>query len=139
MLLLEISQEAGHVAGTSLKFHVLTLGDVVNADVGFAAGRKMNSDFLAEEKVRVMAERFGRIDRVVISNGDESHAALFEAGIELLGRGVAFATEMLQHRHGTHSGVPRMDVHVAAHGLYMAGGDYKAVTNRRNIRESFCF
>jgi hypothetical protein len=135
----EVSQQAGHVVGASLQFVVVTLGDVVDANVGFATGRKMNSDFLAEEKVRVMAERFGRIDRVMISNGDESHAALFQPGIELLGRGVAFATEMLKNRHGTHSGVPRMDMHVAAHGLFMAGEDYKTVTNRRNIRESFCF
>src|SRR5580704_8333229 len=62
-----------------------------------------------------MAQRFAAIERIVVGERHEIHAAALQQGVDLFGIAVRFQAEGFEDRHRRRSREPRMDVQVAFH------------------------
>ena len=63
----------------------------------------------------MMPQMLGRIDGVVVGDGNEIHSAPFQSFIDGVGRVVALAAKTVESGYVAHAGVPRMDVEIAPH------------------------
>jgi hypothetical protein len=59
-------------------------------------------------EIRVQAQRFDSIDRIVVCNRHQVHAAALENLINRQRRIVAFSANPVQNWHGTHAGMAGM-------------------------------
>jgi hypothetical protein len=70
---------------------------------------------LAQEKVLVMPQRLGGVDRIMISHRDQTHAARLQSLVDLVRIVITFAANPVEQRDAAHSGVGGVDVQIAAH------------------------
>ena len=77
-----IREQALDVRAAALQFDMVVFADSINAGVHFGAARHGAGDFFAEEEIGIAAQFFHRVDRIVIGNGDEVHAALFQPFVQ---------------------------------------------------------
>src|SRR5580698_633312 len=94
---------------------MLAFGDVVNADVDFVARGHAAGQLFADEEVGVGAEAFGTLDRVVIGEGEEVHAAAREQVIDLLRVVVALAAKRPNEGGRASPRVIRVDMQITLH------------------------
>ena len=107
--------------------------DSVHADMEARSATGDAGDFLAQEEIGVAAQRFDGIDGIVIGDGDQIHAALFQERVDLMGVVIAFPADPVEQRDGTHAGVDSVDVQIAPHArLYQC-----IVTIRGPAEETF--
>jgi 6-phosphogluconolactonase/glucosamine-6-phosphate isomerase/deaminase len=90
--------------------------NVVDTQVHFSAAGHAYGDFFAEEEVRMLAEDFRGIDRIVVGCCDDGHAALLRASIDFSGVVVRLLAEMVEKGRVAPARCGGMNMKVAAHG-----------------------
>ena len=70
----EIHHQRDEVVAAALDFHVVALANVVDADVHLGAGRHADSNLFTKKEIRIFAQDFRGVDRVMVGDGDDSHA-----------------------------------------------------------------
>ena len=60
------------------QLHVIAFRDAIDAHVQIGSPGGPAAHFLAQEEVRIVAKTLDRVNRVMIGNGDQIHAALLE-------------------------------------------------------------
>ena len=75
LLFAQIGGKRGHVVATALQFDVMPLFDAVDADVDLGAGWRAAGHFFAQEEIGIVAKMFGGVDRIMIGDRDQIHAA----------------------------------------------------------------
>src|SRR5215467_4402618 len=101
-----------------------------DGSAGHAAG-----DFLTYKKVRIAAEAFGCANRVVVGQGNDRHAQLLRAGVDLIGLVVGLPANQVEQRGVTHARSCRVDMQVASHALILACGYEQTVKRSKNLHE----
>ncbi len=99
----------------ALQFRVVFFFDSIHARVHFCATRHGAGDFLAEEEIGIAAKFFHRVDRIVIGNCDEVHAALFQPFVQRARLVVRLLADAGEPGHCTHARVHRVNVEIAPH------------------------
>jgi hypothetical protein len=107
---------------------MLALGQVVHADVDFAAARHPAGDLFAGEEIVVLTQLLGAFDRIVLGERDEVHAARFQRCADFVRVAVTFAAEFANERSGTQPGKVRVDMQVALHGIRLLSLSYGKMT-----------
>jgi hypothetical protein len=118
-----------------LNLDVISLGDVVHADVHFGSRGHRARDFFAEEEIGKTAEALSGIDRIVIGDSHEVHAPFLEGPVDFERVVIAFLAELPRYRHRAHSAPIGMDVQVAPHTLLSPGNRYKFVSGPKQSEE----
>ena len=62
----EVHQQGDEIGSATLNFHVVALGQPINAQVHLRAAGHSNGDLFAQEEVRVLAESLGALNGVVV-------------------------------------------------------------------------
>src|SRR6185295_19149777 len=97
------------------------------------AALEMDGELLGEEALRKVREAHRALDRVVVGERDELHAAPPSALVDLEGIGIALAAQVVEHRNAGATRVPRVHVQIAAHQLHTVA---VMATSRSGLRHS---
>ena len=89
----EIHQQRHKIAAAALNFHVIPFRDAIDAEVCLCAARHCHGNFFAEKEVGMLAEGFRTVDGIVVRQGDDGHAALLAAVVNLGGLVVRLLAE----------------------------------------------
>ena len=76
-----VGEQTPDVGTAALELDVIVFGDAVDPRVDFGPAGHVAGDFFAEKKIRIAAEIFDRVDRIVIGYGDKVHTARLGRGI----------------------------------------------------------
>src|SRR6267154_3718375 len=109
--------------------------DAIDAHVHLGAAGHPNSNFLAQEEVRVAPQGLRAVYGVMVRYGDDGHAHPLQPVIDFRGIVVGLPADASQPGNGEHSGCDRVNVKVAAHGAIVACGYEQPVKRSRNLRE----
>ena len=82
---------------------VIPLTQVVNTDVHFGPAGHPAGHLFAHEEIRMSAQRFRRVNRGHDPSGDDGHAQLLAAGINLVRGVVAFPRNAVEDGNVEHS------------------------------------
>lgn len=72
----QVHQERDKIVSPLLELNVLTLMEVVNADVDFRTAGHATSQLLAEKESGTAAQSLRAIDAVVVGESEQGHAAI---------------------------------------------------------------
>jgi hypothetical protein len=112
----EVHKERYKIAATALNFEMITFRDAIDAEMHFGAGGHGDGNFFAEEEVGIFAEGFRSFDGIVVGDGDDGHAQMFAAGIDVSGFVIRLFTKPAQTWRAAHAGAGGVYMKVAAHG-----------------------
>jgi hypothetical protein len=90
----KVHQQRHQIVAPLLKLDVLALMEVVHADVDFRTTGHPARQLLAQEEIRVPPQPLRPLDRIVIGQGEQVHAAPLELGENLVRIAVTFPTEL---------------------------------------------
>ena len=99
----QIRDQRMEIRPSPLQFCVVSLFDIIDAHVEAGPARHYAGYLFAQKKVRVTAQRFGCVDRIVIRDGNQVHPAALERVINLQRIAVTLAADPSQHGNRTHS------------------------------------
>src|SRR5215467_5420275 len=99
-----------------------------DGSAGHAAG-----DFLTYKKVRIAAEAFGCANRVVVGQGNDRHAKLLRAGVDLIGLVVGLPANPIEQGRVAHARSGRVHMQVASHGSIVAEGYEQTMKRPKNL------
>ena len=114
---------------------MIPLANVVDPHMHLGAGRHAHGHLFTEKEVRVFTQDFRGVDGVMVGDGNDRHAQLFEAFIDLSGVVVGFAANAVQNRGTAHPGGDRVNMQVAAHGSMISQRYEQAVKRLRILYE----
>src|SRR5205085_8786493 len=135
LLLSQVHHERYKIGAPALNLHMVSFGQIVDADVNFRPAGHPAGDFFAEEEIFVAAQYFRRIDRIVVSQCNDGHAQLLAAGIDLVRAIVGLLTKALEQRSVAYSRSYRVDVKVASHAPFLSCGYQQAIKSWRKLHE----
>jgi hypothetical protein len=118
---------------------VIAFADAINAGVHLRAARQCDGYLFAEEEIGIFPQFFGRIDRIVIGDGDKVHASPFQNFIEGEGFVVGLKAYAREPGNSAVSGVNGMNVEVAPHDSVIGLSRYNAMRFVQHNNESSCF
>ncbi len=84
-ILQRIRQQAFDVVAAPLQFDMVVLADPVDAGVHLCAAGHRAGDFFAQKEIGIAPQLLNCVDRIVIRDRDEVHAALFQPCIQRVG------------------------------------------------------
>src|SRR5579885_1415093 len=128
----KVHHQSDEVVPSPLDFHMVTLGDSINAQMHFRAARHSHGDLFAEEKIGMAAQHLRAIDRIVVRKGDDGHSRHLEAFIHVLWLVVGLPADSRQAGSVTHAGCDRVHMKVAAHAVIF-GMRYEQPMKRSKI------
>jgi len=103
LLFREVHHQRDEVLAPPLDLEMVAFAKIVNTDVNFRPARHAAGHFFADEKVRIMPQLFRGVDRVMVGQGDDGHAHLLAAGVDLAWLVVGLLTNTLEQRSVAHS------------------------------------
>src|SRR5579863_2954518 len=98
---------------------MISLGQVVDADMNFRAAGHPAGRFFADEEIRMAPQAFCSVDGIMVGQGDDGHAQSLATGIDLVRLVIRLFTKAVQPRGGAHSRGGRVDVKVASHAPFL--------------------
>jgi hypothetical protein len=113
-----VSEKAFHIRTPSLQFDVIALP--IHAGMHFRAARHGARNFLAQKEIGIAPQLFDRIDRIVIGDGNQVHAALFQPCAQRERFIKGFGADSSQPRHSAKTGMHGVDVEVAPHAFVLS-------------------
>ena len=102
-LFCQVHHQRHKVSAPTLDLAMISLAQVVDADVDFCAAGHPAGHFFADERVRMAAQHFRCVDGIVIGERNEGHAQLLATGIDLIGVIVGLLTNAREQRSVAHS------------------------------------
>jgi hypothetical protein len=80
----EVHQERDKIAATALNFGMIAFADAVNTKVHFGAGGHAHGNFFAKKEIGIFAKGFRAFDGIVVGQGNDGHAVLLAAEVDVL-------------------------------------------------------
>ena len=131
----EVHQQGDEVGSAALDFHVVALGQAINAQVHLRAAGHSNGDLFAQEEVRVPAENFCSLNGVMVGQRNDGHPQAFQSVIDFPGVAVRLPANPVQNRRGEHSGGDRVNMEVASHDSIFGYRYEQSMKKSRNLYE----
>jgi hypothetical protein len=103
-----------------LQLNVVALFDAVNAGMDLGAARRDAGHFLTQEKIGIAPKFLGRVNRIMIRDRDQVHAAPFQGLINGFRIAITFAANSVHYGDVAHARVPRVNVQIAPHASFVA-------------------
>jgi len=99
----QVHHQGHEVSAPTLNLAVIALAQIVDADVDFRAAGHPAGHFFADEKIRMAAQHFRRVNGIVVGEGNDGHTQLLATGIDLTGVIVGLLTNARKQRSVAHS------------------------------------
>jgi hypothetical protein len=98
---------------------MIALADSINAQMHLCAAGHLDGNFLAEEEIGMVAQRFNPVDGVVVGYGYNGHAELLQPLVHFRRVVVGLAADAAQARSVEHSRSNRVNMKVTSHGIIL--------------------
>ena len=114
----QIHEQRDQVIPPLLELHVLTLIEVIHTDMDFGAAGHLAGQLFAQKEAAVLPQPFGTIDRIVVGQGEQVHAAPLQQRVHFCGIVIAFTAEFSCKRGRAGARKVGVDMHVALHDFH---------------------
>ena len=100
----EVHQKRHEIGAPLQKLNVLPFADVVDADVHLGAAGHPAGQLFADEEIRMAAQFFGALDRVMIGKREQIHAPALQHAVDFFRIAVTFSAKISDKGGRTGSG-----------------------------------
>ena len=114
----QIHEQRDQVIPSLLELNMLTLIEVIHTDMDFGAAGHLAGQLLAQEEAVMLPQPFGTIDRIVVGQGEQVHAAPLQQRIHFCGIAIALTAEFSRKRGCAGARKVGVDMHVALHDFH---------------------
>lgn len=112
---------------------MMELVEVIDTDMYLSPARHAAGQFFAHKKVWVLPQFFCALNRVMIRQRKQAHAAPTQRGIDILWIAIAFLAEMANKRCRTQARINGVDVHIALHEFQNTGSALRSDDMRAKV------
>src|SRR2546423_14584678 len=93
LMLRQVPAKRHKIVSTALNFHMVALGNSINAQVHQRPGGHPHCDLFAQEEIRMASKGLGCVNRVMVGKGYDGHTEKLQPFIDFRGFRVALAAD----------------------------------------------